>query len=55
MSLGLLNSSIALQLLVRLPSKEFFAAMYVASDAMANEERKSFLRSNIENDFTILI
>ncbi len=57
-SLGLLNSlhcftttgEAAFFQFLHLTIQEFLAARYVASDAMTDEQRKSFLRSNIENE-----
>ena len=57
-SLGLLNSlhcftttgEAAFFQFLHLTIQEFLAARYVASDAMTDEERKHFLRSNIENE-----
>ena len=57
-SLGLLNSlhcftttgEAAFFQFLHLTIQEFLAARYVASDAMTDEERKSFIRSNIENE-----
>ncbi|XP_064389815.1 uncharacterized protein LOC135337765 isoform X3 [Halichondria panicea] len=57
-SFGLLNSlycftttgEAAFFQFLHLTIQEFLAARYVASDAMTDEQRKSFLRSNIENE-----
>ncbi len=57
-SLGLLNSlhcftttgEAAFFQFLHLTIQEFLAARYVASDAMTDKERKSFMRSNIENE-----
>ncbi len=57
LSLGLLNSlhcfttigEAAFFQFLHLTIQEFLAAKYVASDAMTDEQRKSFIRSNIEN------
>ncbi len=57
-SLGLLNSlhcfttigEAAFFQFLHLTIQEFLAARYVASDAVSDEQRKSFIRSNIENE-----